>query len=45
MNTAKNDVLLSYDLNIVIQLGKLAFGGGGKQKFGGGGGGFFLVGE
>ena len=31
--------LLGYNLNIVIQLGKLTFGGGGEETFGGGGGG------
>ena len=30
MNTAKMTFLLGYNLNIVIQLGKLTFGGGGE---------------
>ena len=36
MNTAKMTFLLGYNLNIVIQLGKLTFGGGREEKFGGG---------
>ena len=46
MTTAKNDILLGHNLQIVIYWGKLTFGGGNKNLVGESTvGGFFQVGD